>query len=59
MRKLTQEEEHVLGVLRDHGGFCPGRDVAPLVLIDTLRSLVRKGRVRVEETDDGPRYHAA
>lgn len=61
MRKLTQDEEHALAVLKKHGSYCPGDLTLHTVpdLKDILEGLRKKRRVTVEMTDDGPRYHAA
>jgi hypothetical protein len=61
MRKLTPEETNACRFLKQFGerGFCPafergGPDVRKVEKV--LRSLVNKGRVMAEDTDDGPRY---
>jgi len=58
MRKLDQGETNALRfVARVGGSYCPNRDAcAEPLIIDTLNSLVRKKRLSVEATDDGPRY---
>jgi hypothetical protein len=58
MRKLTQSEQNALRfVTRVGGSYCPNRDAcAEPFITDTLDSLVRKKRLSVEGTDDGPRY---
>lgn len=64
MRKLTQDEEHALAVLRKHArGFVVDTDY----LTDhawrktkaVLDELVRKKQAVAEQTDGGIRYHAA
>lgn len=58
MRKLTFMEQNALNALARVGHYCPG-DVHgrwPQVLRSALDKLVKKGRVAVEMTDDGPRY---
>lgn len=59
MRRLESNEENALRFVKRVGGsYCPDRDAAaePFIL-DTLNSLVRKKRMTVEATDDGPRFH--
>jgi hypothetical protein len=58
MRRLDTSEENALRFVKRVGGsYCPNRDAAaePFI-IDTLNSLVRKKRMSVEATDDGPRF---
>ena len=62
MKKLTPDEELALGLLAKYDGYCPGRDAVTgdkQAFLDALKSLVRKKRAYVEETDDGPKFHAA
>ncbi len=61
MRKLTEPEEWALEQIRLRGGsYCPGFELPPThPLFLTLRALAKKKYVRIEETDDGPRFHAA
>jgi hypothetical protein len=60
-RRLTPTETNACRFLKQFGerGFCPafergGPDVRKVEKV--LRSLVNKGRVSVEDTDDGPLY---
>jgi hypothetical protein len=63
MKKLTNEEDSALRALRKFGSYCPGLSWVSVPSFETdlfreaLKGLVRKKQVRVEETDDGPRYH--
>lgn len=58
MRKLTSEEEAALFFLDRDGACVPGFGADPgrILVRSVLDSLVRKKRVTVEMTDDGPRY---
>lgn len=60
MRKLTDIEQRILNTLVRRGSICLG-DASQSALgheITTgLRGLMRKKRVYVEETDDGPAFY--
>lgn len=60
MRKLDAPENTALHLLAKNGPLIPGRDRFAAWkgagLIRALDGLVKKGRVSIEETDDGPRY---
>lgn len=59
MKKLSYAELNACLFLRKHGPYTPG-DAAQAKggpeVIKVLNALVRKGRVAVEATDDGPRF---
>ncbi|WP_152658721.1 hypothetical protein [Devosia chinhatensis] len=59
MRKLTGQERQLLQLISSAGGsVCPGVDVQiPREGHRSLRRMERAGLLRVEETDDGPRFH--
>jgi predicted transcriptional regulator len=59
MRKLTDQECQLLQLISNAGGsICPGVDVSiPREGHRSLRRMERAGLLRVEETDDGPRFH--
>ncbi len=69
MRKLTNDEDFALALLEKHGGWCPGDDAyfssdastehERRRFISVLKSLMRKKRVVAEDTQDGPKFHAA
>ncbi len=62
MKKLTKDEELALRLLGDYDGYCPDRDGISgdkKRFMDALRGLVRKRYAVIEETDDGPKFHAA
>lgn len=57
MRKLDHDERTYLDLISRVGGsFCPHSDADP-GRIKVLNDLVKAKRLRVESTDDGPRYH--
>lgn len=59
MRKLSPQEDTALRLLAKNGPLVPGDRYAAWAgggLVRALDGLVKKGRVRVEPTDDGPRY---
>ena len=58
MRKLTDIEQLALRAVSLTGFYCPGDHTGheAEVLRKAMDSLVKKKRVRVEMTDDGPRY---
>lgn len=59
MRKLDAQEETALRLLAKNGPLVPGDRYAAWAgggLVRALDGLVKKGRVSVEMTDDGPRY---
>lgn len=59
MKKLTSDEQHALIILSKYPSFVPG-DAADSELgqqlVGLLKSLVRKGRATVSDTDDGPSF---
>ena len=59
MRKLTDQEHHLLQYIDAAGGsVCPGTDASiPKAGHKSLQRMERAGLLRVEETDDGPRFH--
>lgn len=59
MRKLADQERQLLQLISNAGGsVCPGTDtVIPKAGHKSLRRMERAGLLRVEETDDGPRFH--
>ena len=59
MRRLTPEEQQLLVVISAAGGsVCPGTDTSIAKAgHKALRRMERAGLLRVEETDDGPRFH--
>lgn len=59
MRKLTDQERQLLQLISNAGGsICPGIDVSiPREGHKSLRRMERAGLLRVEETDDGYRFH--
>lgn len=59
MRKLTDQERQLLQLISNAGGsVCPGADTSiPREGHRSLRRMERAGLLRVEETDDGPRFH--
>jgi hypothetical protein len=62
MKKLTPDEDLALHLLAKYDGYCPGRDAGTgdqNAFLTALKSLVRKKYAVVEETDDGPKFHAA
>jgi len=58
MRKLTPEEARLLQMIAQAGGsVCPGTDASiPKAGHKSLRKMVTRGDLAVEETDDGPRF---
>ena len=58
MRKLTdQERQLVLYIDAAGGSVCPGTDASiPKAGHKSLRKMVTRGDLTVEETDDGPRF---
>ena len=60
MRKLAPAEDTALRLLAKNGPLIPGRDRFAAWkgagLIQALDGLAKKGRVSIEDTDDGPRY---
>jgi len=60
MTKFTRDEAMALHLLAKNGPAIPGRDrIAAWKaagLVKALDRLARKGRVEIEDTDDGPRY---
>lgn len=58
-RRLTDQERELLQLISNAGGsICPGIDVSiPREGHKSLRRMERAGLLRVEETDDGPRFH--
>jgi predicted transcriptional regulator len=59
MRKLTDQERQLLQLISNAGGsICPGFDVQiPREGHKSLRRMERAGLLRIEETDDGFRFH--
>lgn len=58
--KLTPSEAKLVELISalPGGSYCPGGDERPGIELGRLiRRLERKGVMRVEMTDDGPRYH--
>jgi hypothetical protein len=59
VRKLTHNEATALDIIARRGALVPGDaipDWSQAGLMHALKGLVSKHRVRVEMTDDGPRY---
>lgn len=58
MRKLTDQERHLLQLISNAGGyFCPGiNPLIPKAGHKALRRMVSRGDLTVEDTDDGPRF---
>jgi len=57
MRKLNAIQFTLLRLIADAGGsFIPSEDSDPIKL-RALRDLVKAGRLSVEPTDGGDRYH--
>ena len=58
MRKLTDQERQLLELINSAGGsVCPGTDASiPKAGHKSLRKMVTRGDLTVEETDDGPRF---
>lgn len=58
-RRLSDQERQLLQLIfRAGGSVCPGTDtIIPKAGHKTLRRMERAGLLRVEETDDGPRFH--
>ena len=58
MRKLTPEETRLLQMIAGAGGsVCPGVDTTiPKAGHKSLRKMVTRGDLSVEEFDDGPRF---
>jgi hypothetical protein len=56
--KLTTSEDELVSLIRNAGGsYCPGNDASITPEVHRLlRKLARRGVLRVEETDDGPRF---
>jgi len=57
MKKLTPVQSRMLWFIAEHhgGSYIPwGMDP---MLLKALDKLVKSGRLMVESTDDGPRYH--
>jgi hypothetical protein len=58
LRRLTEEELHILGVVEKHGHVCIGvpvdADWAPIA--SRLRHLAKRKYLVEEVTDDGPAY---
>lgn len=60
MKKLTRIEQNALEfVARRGGSYCPDEaEASEPMIMNTLKALVRKQRLRVEANDDAPsRYH--
>jgi hypothetical protein len=59
MRKLTDQEHQLLQYIDAAGGsVCPGTDASiPKAGHKSLRRMATAGLLRIEETDDGPRFH--
>ena len=59
MRKLTNQERQLLALISSAGGsVCPGVDASiPKAADVSLRRMERAGLLRIEETDDGARFH--
>ena len=60
MRKLTRIEQNALEFVAHRGGsYCPDEaEASEPMIMDTLKALVRKQRLRVEANDGAPpRYH--
>lgn len=59
MRKLTDQERQLLQYIDAAGGsICLGTDTSiPKAGHKSLQRTERAGLLRVEETDDGPRFH--
>lgn len=60
MRKLTRIEQNALEFVARHGGsYCPDdAEASEPLIMETLKALVRKQRLRVEANDGAPpRYH--
>lgn len=59
MRKLSDQERELLQLISNAGGsICPGSGISiPREGHKSLRRMERAGLLRVEETDDGPRFH--
>ena len=58
-RKLTDQERQLLALISSAGGsVCPGVDASiPKAAHVSLRRMERAGLLRIEETDDGARFH--
>lgn len=59
MKRLTPPEINACRFLAKHGPYTPGdaaKSKGGPEVVAVLRSLVRKGRVSAEQTDDGYRY---
>lgn len=59
MRKLSEQERQLLHLINNAGGsICPGVEtIIPRGGHKSLRRMEKAGLLRVEETDDGPRFH--
>lgn len=59
--KLTPSETRLISLIRNAGGsYCPGNDASITSEVHRLlRKLERRGVLRVEQTDDGPRFSLA
>lgn len=60
MRKLSPQEQNALKFVARQPGqsYCPDDDAAAEPgIMKTLDAVVRKGRLRREDTDAAPRYH--
>ncbi|MFD2646389.1 hypothetical protein ACFSX5_01115 [Devosia albogilva] len=59
MRKLTAQERQLLHLINNAGGsICPGVETSiPREGHKSLRRMERAGLLRVEETQDGFRFH--
>ena len=59
MRKLTSIEINACRFLAKHGPYTPGDAVygrGGREVVKVLRGLAKKGRVEIEDTDDGPKF---
>lgn len=58
MRKLTDQERQLLQLISNAGGsVCPGVDTSiPRAAHKSLRKMVTRGDLAIEDTDDGPRF---
>lgn len=59
MRRLDKVDYNTLAFINRCGGsYCPNDDAcAEPFIMDTLNALVKVKRLRIEETDAGPRFH--
>lgn len=59
MKKLTSIEVNACRFLAKHGAWTPGDAVhgrGGAEVIRVLRGLEKKGRVTIDQTDDGPKF---